>query len=225
LKLKNNYFLNINLYSKFSTMKTFTICLVLLCCGFTALATTWTITNSGFGFSPMTLTIAQGDTVIFDIEGIHNAVEVSQATYNANGTSPLSGGFEVSFGGGTVFPGDLSAGTHFYVCQPHASGGMKGTIIVTQTTATESASLPEGITIFPNPSQNGIFQLKMDGLEYVKNMDIEIFDPKGIKIYDRKRLATGATHELDLSEANSGIYLIKMYGDSRIYSAKLVVRK
>lgn len=206
-------------------MKKFTISLIFLSLGFAAFATTWTITNSGFGFSPMTLTIVQGDTVVFDIEGIHNAVEVSQATYNANGTSPLSGGFQLSFGGGTVFPGDLSAGTHFYVCQPHASGGMKGTIIVTQTTATETAALPKGISVFPIPSQSGIFQLKIDKIEYVKSLDIEIFDPKGNKIFDRQRLVSGAIHELDLSGLNSGMYLLKLYGDTRIYSTKLIIRK
>lgn len=93
---------------------------------------THTITNSGFTFSPSTLTIASGDTVIFSIASIHNAVEVSQATWNANGNTPLAGGFSLGFGGGQVIPNQ--PGTHFYVCQPHASMGMKGTITVTPVT-------------------------------------------------------------------------------------------
>ncbi len=206
-------------------MKKFTICVLILTIGMSARATTWTITSAGFGFSPMNLTIAQGDTVVFDLEGIHNAVEVSQATYNANGTSPLSGGFALSFGGGTVLPANLSAGTHFYVCQPHAGGGMKGIIIVTQTTATEASPLPPSISIFPNPSQNGIFQLKMDELEFVKSLDIEIFDAGGNKIYMRQRLNTGVIHEMDLSLFPAGMYLIKLFGDTRIYSSKLLIQK
>ncbi len=58
----------------------------------------------------------------------HNAVEVSQATYNANGTTALSGGFSVPFSGEKK--GGLSTGTHYYVCTNHASFGMKGQVIV-----------------------------------------------------------------------------------------------
>ncbi|HUL42738.1 MAG TPA: plastocyanin/azurin family copper-binding protein [Bacteroidota bacterium] len=102
-------------------------------------ATSHKIMNSGTTFSPATLTIAAGDTVVFSIASIHNAVEVSQATWNADGITS-NGGFSVPFGGGTIV---LSAvGTHYFVCQAHASMGMKGII-----TVTPAAPPPSTITI------------------------------------------------------------------------------
>lgn len=89
---------------------------------------THTVTAPGLTFSPSTLTIITGDTVVFDLSAMHNAVEVSQATWNADNVTPLPGGFAVDFGGGTVVLTDI--GTHYYVCQAHASFGMKGTITV-----------------------------------------------------------------------------------------------
>jgi len=88
---------------------------------------TVTVTNAGFAFSPSLLTINAGDTVRWTINSIHNVVEVSQATWNANGNTS-NGGFSLPFGGGThTFS---TPGTYYYVCEPHASGGMKGRVIV-----------------------------------------------------------------------------------------------
>jgi plastocyanin len=62
-----------------------------------SVSVTHTILNSGFSFSPSTLTINLGDTVKFVLASIHNAREVSQTTWNANGTTS-NGGFETPFG-------------------------------------------------------------------------------------------------------------------------------
>lgn len=110
----------------------YSMLLCALCLTVAAGATTHTISNSGTSFSPATLSINLGDTVVFSLDPSHNAVEVSQATWNSNGNTPLSGGFSVSFGGGTVVL--TATGTYYYVCSPHASLGMKGTITVTSTT-------------------------------------------------------------------------------------------
>lgn len=90
-------------------------------------ATIWTITNSGNSFTPSLVTITQGDTVLFQLAGTHNAQEVDLATYNANGSTPITG-FQTNFGGGQVT--GLTIGTHYYVCSPHAAMGMKGRIVV-----------------------------------------------------------------------------------------------
>ena len=85
--------------------------------------------ESYMDFSPEDLTIAIGDCVNFVMSTTHNAVEVSQETYDALGINPLDGGFEVDYGETKeVYFGE--AGTHYYVCQPHAGGEMIGTITV-----------------------------------------------------------------------------------------------
>jgi len=94
------------------------------------------ITNSGDTFSPDSVMIKTTDTVIFTLASIHNVQEVSQATYNANGTTPLTPGpaFSTPYGGGKVI--GAAAGTHYFVCQTHASMGMKGQLVVQSVTAT-----------------------------------------------------------------------------------------
>src|SRR5437868_9473712 len=94
----------------------------------TSYGTIHTVNVSGFTFSPNTMTIVSGDTVIFATGGGHNASEVSEPTWNSNGTTHLNGGFQVPFGGGSAVL--TLVGTHFYVCQAHASMGMKAQIEV-----------------------------------------------------------------------------------------------
>ncbi len=103
--------------------------MLLLLAGSSLWATTHTITNNGFDFVPMVLNVTVGDTVVFDIGGSHNAVEVSEDTYNAQGTMS-NGGFEVGFGGGTIVIDE--AKTYYYVCQPHASLAMIGIIVASE---------------------------------------------------------------------------------------------
>ncbi len=94
-------------------------------------SSTTTITATGLSFVPTPITIVSGDTVNFSIGGSHNVVEVSFSTWSVNGNTPLVGGFNLPFGGGILTSATgLSVGTHYYVCSPHASSGMKGIINV-----------------------------------------------------------------------------------------------
>ena len=85
--------------------------------------------DSNNDFTPQDLTIAVGDTVRFVMTSTHNAIEVSQETYDARGIDPLSGGFQVGFGE-TQDVTFTEAGIHYYVCTPHVTLGMIGTITV-----------------------------------------------------------------------------------------------
>jgi plastocyanin len=138
----------------FIKMKTtLLICVFILLSASIALSVTHTIINSGFTFSPSALTINQGDTVNFVLGSLHDAIEVSQATWNANGTTS-NGGFQVPFGGGIVV--SLSQGTHYYVCSNHVLLGMKGTITVNLSSGVQTIDnkLPSSFKLsqnFPNP--------------------------------------------------------------------------
>ena len=80
-------------------------------------------------FTPEDLTIAVGDCVNFVMSDTHNAIEVSQESYDNRDGAALDGGFQVQFGETeTVYFGE--AGTHYYVCQPHIAMDMIGTITV-----------------------------------------------------------------------------------------------
>jgi hypothetical protein len=86
----------------------------------------------------------------------HNAVEVSQATWNADGTTS-NGGFSTPFAGGGVSPSQLTLGVHYYVCTNHASMGMKGRIFVINTVGVPTINLLKPtFTLFPNPVSNSV---------------------------------------------------------------------
>ena len=80
-------------------------------------------------FSPEDLTISAGDCVEFVMSNEHNAVEVSQETYESRGIEALDGGFNVTFGGTQTIRFD-TPGTHYYICIPHVRMDMVGTITV-----------------------------------------------------------------------------------------------
>ena len=111
-------------------MKNFLLAFLFSCLCFSAYSTTWTVTNSGTTFVPADITINLGDSVNFSIQNAHTVVEVSYATWLANGNTPLPGGFSLPNGGGMLYPAQLPTGIHYYVCGPHAANGMKGTITV-----------------------------------------------------------------------------------------------
>src|SRR5436190_7918761 len=133
-------------------MKKFTLVTLLLICNIAAFCTTWTISasNAVTAFSPSLDTINPGDSVRFSLGTSHNAVEVSQSTWNSNGNTPLAGGFSVGLGGGLVLPAKLTAGTHYYVCQPHANLGMKGKIVVLNTGVNDLSVNELSLVVYPN---------------------------------------------------------------------------
>ena len=74
-------------------------------------------TGPGMTFSPDSITINVLDTVFFSGLGYHDATEVDEATYLANG-SVSNGGFAYLTDSFHVF---TEPGTYYYVCTPHAS--------------------------------------------------------------------------------------------------------
>jgi plastocyanin len=125
---------------------------VLLVLGLTTCmqAKRYIVTNAGFTFSPATLNVEVGDSVIFQLASAHDVVEVSQATWDANG-SQSNGGFQLPFGGGIFSP--KSAGTIYYVCEPHSSFGMKGMLIV-RPKSTTAVDQPQSVVSTLNLQQN-----------------------------------------------------------------------
>jgi plastocyanin len=179
---------------------------------------TLTITASGFQFTPASITINIGDTVNFNIGSSHNAVEISKATYDANGTTPLPG-FSEPFGGGKVLPDQLTVGTHYYVCTPHASYGMKGTIVVQNTTGVAEFQQKPEISVYPNPS-NGMFHLAINGLQDTKRYNLEVLNLLGEKVY-----ASGFASDhsdIDLSNSSNGIYFIKFTDGQNMITKRVI---
>jgi plastocyanin len=203
-------------------MKTkFLLAVLLLLISLTVISKTWTITNSGTSFSPATITITLGDSVSYTIASIHNVVEVSQSTWNANSNTALPG-FSAPFGGGLILPAYLTVGTHYYVCAPHASIGMKGTIIVQNTTGISENKVKTEIVVYPNPS-NGKFKLEINGLLEDKAKDLAIYNVQGDKIFAATK-SKRTSNDIDISNFPKGMYFIKIFDGTEMSEKKIIVR-
>ncbi len=195
------YLLFLNMYMK----KILLIGLLAGLCPPDSRATIWTISNSGDAFSPATVSIAEGDTLVFDIENMHDAVEVSEATYNANGNTPLSNGFSVPFGGGTVLPAKLTAGRHWFVCSPHAQIGMKGIINVGAPTAITEVWVSTPVTLSPNPAPDYITIESASSLEGTGYL---LVDAQG-RMVAKGKLRDKATR-IDVHALAAGNYFVQL---------------
>ena len=180
------------------------------------MCTTWTITNTDFTFTPATITIVYGDDVTFSLAAIHNVVEVSQATWDANGNTPLESGFSLPLGGGTISSDLLTVGTHWYVCSPHSSLGMKGIIIVEEATGI-SESLPQvQVSFFPNPVSD-LITIKSEG--EITGSPYSFIDLAGNQVLAGR--LDGESVSIDMSSFEAGIYLLQV-GDLRRQTYKVI---
>jgi len=187
-------------------------------------STIHTITNVGFAFSPPTLIITVGDSVQFTVTAIHQPVEVSQATWNANGATPLPGGFALPFGGGLVPASLLTVGTHWYVCSVHVlSNGMKGTITVVPATGIKINLQDESkISFYPNPVTS-IMKLSMHipGSEIAQ---LSIVNIAGQEIMNQP--VKNGENIIDMEKLQDGIYYVMVIADNKqIFNSKITVVK
>ena len=183
------------------------------------------ITNSGFTFTPDSISISVNDTVDFQIASIHTVVEVSQATWNANGNTPLPG-FSLPSGGGQLTA--LTAGVHYYVCGIHYAMGMKGRIFVTSGTGISTTETNTGkISINPNPTY-GKFSLRYQesGIRIGTTQEIrlDIYNFLGEKIFSQTFLQPQAIYDLDLTSFPEGIYFLNIVNERKTSTVKIVKR-
>jgi plastocyanin len=191
----------------------------------TSVSVTQTIINSGFSFSPSTLSINLGDTVKFVLGTTHNSREVDLATWNVGGTTS-NGGFETPFGGGTVLI--TQVGTHYYVCVTHASFGMKGEIIVNSSTDVRrlNNNYPSSSHLeqnFPNPF-NPTTVINF-GLKENSIVSLKIYNTLGQQVatlLDNETVDAGnKSVEFDASKLSSGVYFYRLSVEGISQSADL----
>ncbi len=191
-------------------------------------STTHTIGNSGFSFSPSSITITSGDTVNFVLESIHTAREVDEATWTAGGTTS-NGGFDLPSGGGTVVL--TQAGVHYYVCVPHASIGMKGTITVNAATDVKSIikTLPDNFILmqnYPNPFNPATtISFSLPAKSFVS---LKIYNALGKEVSNivSGELPAGEyKRQWNAADFPSGVYFYRMQVGTQTETKKLVLIK
>lgn len=206
-------------------MKKILLSLLLLSGVSTFAQTSHTIVTSGFNFSPNNITIPVGDTIKFTVGSNHNSVEVSEATWNANGSTALQGGFSVGFGGTAKFK-LTQAKTYYYVCSPHAGSGMKGKIVVTPATSIfDKTSAIQSFSVYPNPvTAASVIRLE---LSQPSEVQVKIYNLLGALLHQEKteKLNVG-DHTIPFSGHNlaQGMYLLEVTLGSQRIVKKIAVR-
>jgi plastocyanin len=109
-----------------------------------------TVGGGANAFSPSSITIPQGDSIVWTNAGGNHNVNGTTTTYPANPVGFTSGSASSTawiYG----FKFDVP-GSYTYQCDPHAGGGMIGTITVTSTmvTAPEVAFMGSSMTVDEN---------------------------------------------------------------------------
>lgn len=167
-----------------------------------------TIQPSGFTWSPSLLTVTPGTPITIIVTSNHHMREVSEATWNVNGTTS-NGGFDFLLGTHTLTL--TIPGTYYYVCVPHASMGMKGRIIVDAGTGLiENTSTV--FNIFPNPASEEIAV----SISTAPGMQLSLIDATGREVL--RRSLAGASR-IGISHLAAGQY------DAMLIDAQGTVRE
>lgn len=181
---------------------------------------TFTVSTSGLTFTPATVTITVGDTVEFTQGSSHPAREVSQSTWNSNGTTS-NGGFDNAHSGTKIK--FTTVGTVYYVCSNHASSGMKGQIIVQAANTVEENAKNLPVTAYPSPVIHDL-NLVVE-LSQTENLAIEVYNVIGEQVYAQSSTAFAAGKnvlQLDFSDFSNGAYFVKVIGKEEQYTVKVL---
>jgi plastocyanin len=161
----------------------------------------FTVITSGFTYSPATTNAAVGDTINFAASTTHPTTQVSQATWNANGSTPLAGGFGVhtsNFMYVITAPGNI-----YFVCQNHVSSGMKGQIVVTVSNVAEMIG-DNNVKLLTNSIMyNQATVLNTTGL----HGQLEVYDLTG-KVVSVNRITGDARQQVPV-DLQRGIFLYR----------------
>ncbi len=104
-------------------------------------------------FQPDTLVMVVGDSVRFQTQQMHNMLQVNEADWLLNFTIP-NGGFQTVLGQDSTFAID-TAGTYYFVCEPHGFMGMKGVLLVAPNPSTAAHAPQAGpVGAYPVPADD-----------------------------------------------------------------------
>ena len=199
---------------KFNVMKIFLLSFTLLIATFINAQTKYTITASGMAFTPSSLTINQGDTVVFDnVSGFHN-VNGTQATFSTN---------PASFGNATAnAPWNYTfvftvAGNYTYQCDVHAPN-MAGTISVQPATSVTKLQKKIEVKVFPNPAAD---YFSIATKQTIKSVSLINITGQLVKTYSE---TASQTNRFDVKALPKGIYFLTIeIGDAKLVE-KLIIQ-
>lgn len=187
-------------------------------------AASFTVTIIGTTYSPSALTVSVGDVVTIEASNLHPLTEVSQATWNANGNTVLSSGFGIKTSNYTFTI--TSVNTIYYVCQVHASSGMKGQIIVSSASTKEQNTIITNINLLPNPAKERVsvkFKSSENGLLTIKMYSVCGQEVQSL-LLNKEFYSGDNSFIIELQNSiSAGIYLAEFNFNSRKIVKKIII--
>lgn len=186
-------------------------------------ATSYTVSISGFSYSPSTLNVTIGDVITIQASGNHPLAEVTQATWNANGNTPSGTGFGTKTSNYTFTV--TTAGDIYYVCTAHAGSGMKGMITVAITGINEQDMNASSINVFPNPAKDK-FTVKFNSAD--NNTTLKLYSICGQEIeslvFKKETISGVCTINVDLqNKVPAGVYFLQLTSSTKKVTRKVII--
>ena len=184
--------------------------------------TSYTVTSSGMSFTPATLSINVGDTVVWNnVSGTHN-VNGSTSTFPNN---PMSfGNGAASSSNWTYFFVFTTAGTYNYQCDVHASSGMTGVITVSAANAIKENDWAEALTVYPNPFTDKLtITLGDNVLENINEVEFYVYDVIGNQVMKIQQINSNVI-TLKTDDFSNGIYIYSFTSKGEVLKTGKLVK-
>lgn len=95
---------------------------------------------------------------------------------------------------------------------------------ITSTTTAISPELMRAVTVYPNPSATGVFNLAINGANAQKGLEVEVVNTLGQRVY-AGAARDNFTTQLDLSNLANGLYHLKIKNGDEYMQRQLSVVK
>jgi len=198
--------------------KIYSLFLLFCITGMIAHATNHVINIVGSTYDPAALVAIVGDQVTINADPSHPTVEVSQTTWNANGSTALPGGFGSHSSSFTITL--TSVGDIYYVCSNHVSSGMKGIISVTPTGINDQLPLA-GLFLTPSIIKNGSDVSLVNSTGSKQEGTLYIYNLLGSIVYNT---TFSTTEKQSFSiELPAGTYYYKLKNNMAISKGKRIM--
>lgn len=169
-------------------------------------------------FVPDTITITEGDTIIW----VNTGNNVHTATSGTNCTQ--DGYFDsgnIQAGGTYMFEFDTTGEIPYY-CIPHCQGGMTGHITV--ESAPVGIDQPEtglSVSVYPNPVGD---QLRVELSDDISaEVDVNIYDLQGREVLNSTQVNVERNElRLDTSPLENGMYIMQLTIDGQNIAVKKI---
>ncbi|MBL7920138.1 MAG: T9SS type A sorting domain-containing protein [Bacteroidia bacterium] len=173
----------------------------------------------GAAYTPSIVNVVVGDVVQWGNSTTYPCAQVSQSTWQANGTATVAGGFGTKTASYQMTV-TATTGTIYFVCTTKvATNGTKGIVTLNGTVGlTTNQIYLSNLLVFPNPAKGEVNLTVPAGIETI-NAKLFALNGQEVEVLNAAQSATPNTFVLTFSPMiTKGIYFLEISsGTEKIY--------